>query len=78
MDATALFGDLSLYRDGMKMERQKENEEQDSRTNTAPQGIRILHAGNEHGLEPKQCCFRCQRKITAIEVTGSRSNAGFL
>jgi hypothetical protein len=78
MDAAALFGDLSLCCDGMKMERQEKNEQQDSRAHKAPESVRVLHAGIKHGLEPKQCCFRCQWKRTAIEVTDSLSSAGFL
>jgi hypothetical protein len=36
------------------MERQEENEQQDSRADSAPEMVRILHVGHEHGLEPKQ------------------------
>jgi hypothetical protein len=67
MDAAALFGDLSRCCDGMKMERQEENEQQNSRTRKAPESVRILHAGAKHGLEPKQCSLRCQWKITAMD-----------
>jgi len=45
------------------MERQEENEQQHSRANKAPQIMRILHAGREHAVEPKQCSFRCQWKM---------------
>jgi hypothetical protein len=36
MNAAALFGDLSLCCDGMKMQRQEKNEQQNSRANKAP------------------------------------------
>jgi hypothetical protein len=78
MDAAALFGNLSRRCDGMKMERQEENKQQDSGAHKAPESVGVLHAGIKHGPEPKQCCFRCQWKKTAIEVTDSRSSAGFL
>jgi hypothetical protein len=69
MDAAALFGDLSLCCDRMKMERQEKNAQQHSRANEAPQMMRIFHAGNKQGLEPKQCSFRCQCKMTVIDFT---------
>src|SRR5262249_170992 len=72
MEATALFGNLSRCCDGMKMQRQKENEQQNSRAHKAPESVRMLHAGIKHGLEPKQCFFRCQWKITAIDWRGHR------
>jgi hypothetical protein len=62
MDAAALFGNLSRRCDGMKMERQEENEQQNSRAHIAPETAGWLHAGREHGVEPKQCSFRCQWK----------------
>jgi hypothetical protein len=61
MDAAALFGNLNRCCDGMKMERQKENEQQHSRANKAPQIMQIFHAGNKHGLEPSQRIFPCQK-----------------
>jgi hypothetical protein len=67
MKAAALFGNLDRYCDGMKMERQEENEQQHCRANKAPQIMRILHAGKKHGLEPKQCSFLCQWKMTTID-----------
>jgi len=60
METAALFGNLSRCCNGMKMERQKENEQQNSRAHKAPESVRMLHAGIKHGLEPKQCSFRCQ------------------
>jgi hypothetical protein len=57
MDAAALFGDLCRRCDGMKMERQKKNEQQNSRADKAPESVRMLHAGIKHRLEPKQCSF---------------------
>jgi hypothetical protein len=69
MDAAALFGNLNRCCDGMKMERQEENEQQHSGANKAPQMMRIFHAGNKQGLEPRQCSFRCQWKTTVIDFT---------
>src|SRR5215475_13922850 len=78
METAALFGNLSRCYNGMKMERQKENEQQNSRAHKAPESVWMLHAGIKHGLEPKQCSFRCQWKITAIvwEVTGHAQALG--
>jgi hypothetical protein len=36
MDAAALFGNLNRCCDGMKMQRQEENEQQHSRANKTP------------------------------------------
>jgi hypothetical protein len=44
MDTAALFGNLSRCCDGMKMERQEENEQQHSRANKAPEIVWILHS----------------------------------
>jgi hypothetical protein len=57
MDAAALFGDLSLCCDRMKMERQEKNEQQHSGANKAPQIMRILHAGIKHGLNLNNAFF---------------------
>jgi hypothetical protein len=54
MEATALFGNLSRCCDGMKMQRQEENAQQDSRAYKAAESVRMLHASIKHGLEPKQ------------------------
>src|SRR5262245_52636044 len=72
METAALFGNLSRCCGGMKMQRQKENEQQNSRADIAPDRESLIHREPEHGIEPKQCSFRCQWKITAIivEVTG--------
>jgi hypothetical protein len=67
MDAATLFGNLARCCDGMKMERQEENEQQHSRADNASQIMRIFHAGNKHELEPKQCSFPSQWKITGID-----------
>jgi hypothetical protein len=67
MNAAALFGNLNRCRDGMKMKRQEEKEQQDCRANKAPQIARTLDARNKHGLEAKQCFFPCQWKMIAID-----------
>jgi len=67
MEATALFGNLSRCCDGMKMERQKKNEQQDSRTHKAPECVRMLQARVKHGVEPRRGAFRCQWETTAID-----------
>ena len=54
METAALFGNLSRGRGGMKMQRQEENAQQDSRAYKAAESVRMLHAGIKHGLEPKQ------------------------
>jgi hypothetical protein len=79
MEAAALFGDLSRCCNGMKMERQKENEQQNSRAHKAPESVRMLHAGIKHGVEPKQCLFECQWKMIATVSNGPQNQApGFL
>jgi hypothetical protein len=60
MGATALFSNLSRCGEGMKMQRQEENEQQHSRANKAPQIAGIHHAPNKHVLEPSQTIFACQ------------------
>ena len=71
MEATALFGELSGRGNGMKMERQEKNEQQNSRANKAPEIVRILYAGNEHSLElspriPSRQPIKIARPQTAI------------
>jgi hypothetical protein len=53
VNATTLFGNLSRYGEGMKMERQEENKQQDSRADETPQAFGLLHTWYEHGLKPK-------------------------
>jgi hypothetical protein len=53
MNAAAFFGNLNGCCDGMKMERQEENKQQDSRADETPQAFGVLHTWYEHGLKPK-------------------------
>jgi hypothetical protein len=64
MEATALFGNLSGCCSRVKMKRQKENEQQDSRANIAPDREPLIHGEPEHGVEPKQCSFGCQSRMS--------------
>jgi hypothetical protein len=57
MDAAAFFGDMSLCCGGMKMERQKKNEQQNSRAHKAAKSARMLHAGIKHGLNLNNAFF---------------------
>ena len=41
----------------MKMKRQEENKQQNSRAHKAPESVAVVHAGIKPGIEPKQCCF---------------------
>jgi hypothetical protein len=66
VNTTAFLADLRCNQK-IKMKRQEENEQQHCRANKAPQIMRILHAGKKHGLEPKQCSFLCQWKMTTID-----------
>jgi hypothetical protein len=52
------------------MKRQKENTQQDSRANIAPDRQPLIHGEPEHGIKPKQCGFRCQWRMTASVLNG--------
>ena len=54
VNTAALFGNLSGCCREMKMERQKENKQQNSRAYIAPETVTIFYRGDEHGFEPSQ------------------------